>query len=194
MDTIDIVMQLLKQKGISAAQMSRELGFSNSVFTQWKQRKQQPSIDKVRKMANYFGVTVDDLMPNENRQRYADAAHVNELVFKSELEKFGEQEQLILFAALNKTVDYINRSYDPAAVLTRLSGIIGAYGEMLQASWSMKFNTKDRPNDYIVFMRHYQRCIDQLNTHKDDLVNTTLGWLDDDTKLRELIYGEDGKK
>jgi transcriptional regulator with XRE-family HTH domain len=187
-------MQLLKQKGISAAQMSRELGFSNSVFTQWKQRKQQPSIDKVRKMANYFGVTVDDLMPNENRQRYADAAHVNELVFKSELEKFGEQEQLILFAALNKTVDYINRSYDPAAVLTRLSGIIGAYGEMLQASWSMKFNTKDRPNDYIVFMRHYQRCIDQLNTHKDDLVNTTLGWLDDDTKLRELIYGEDGKK
>jgi len=65
MDTIDKINQLLAKKGVSAAQMSRELGFSNSVFTHWKQRKSQPSTEKLKKMAEYFEVPVSTLMSEQ---------------------------------------------------------------------------------------------------------------------------------
>lgn len=62
MDTIDIIITLLKEKRISGAKMSRDLGFSSGLFSQWKNRIQKPSIEKLQKVAEYFGVSVDDLL------------------------------------------------------------------------------------------------------------------------------------
>ena len=47
--------------------MSRACGFSNAVFSQWKNRKQNPSATKIAKMAEYFGVSVDYLLGNEDK-------------------------------------------------------------------------------------------------------------------------------
>lgn len=62
MDIFDRISALLAEKGVSGAQMSRELGFSSAVYTQWKQGKQKPSSQKVALMADYFGVTADWLL------------------------------------------------------------------------------------------------------------------------------------
>ena len=48
--------------------MSRELGFSNAVFSQWKKRKQNPSAESLRKMAEYFQVSVDYLLGYETEK------------------------------------------------------------------------------------------------------------------------------
>lgn len=69
MDIFDRIVEQLETKGVSGAQMSRELGFSNAVFSQWKQRKQKPSADKVSKMAEYFGVSADYLLTGEDAQK-----------------------------------------------------------------------------------------------------------------------------
>jgi len=65
LDTIDRIVELLEQKGITAAQMSRDLNFSNAVFSQWRQRKQKPSIEKLLEMADYFEVTLEYLLGRE---------------------------------------------------------------------------------------------------------------------------------
>jgi repressor LexA len=62
MDTIDRIINLITQNGISGAKMSRDLGFSNAVFTQWKQRKQNLSASSIKKIADYFDVSVDYLL------------------------------------------------------------------------------------------------------------------------------------
>jgi len=104
MDTIDKINQLLAKKGVSAAQMSRELGFSNSVFTHWKQRKSQPSTEKLKKMAEYFEVPVSTLMSEQEaflngtdvalrwQELFADQAgrfeHIREILASSWFELF----------------------------------------------------------------------------------------------------------
>lgn len=62
MNTIDRINDLLALKGISAAQMSRDLGFSNGLYSQWKSGLQKPSAKKLEKIAEYFDVTVDYLL------------------------------------------------------------------------------------------------------------------------------------
>lgn len=62
MNTIEIITDLLNKKGISAAKMMRDLGFSNGLFSQWKKGLQKPSAEKLSKIADYFEVTVDYLL------------------------------------------------------------------------------------------------------------------------------------
>ena len=60
--------RLLKERRVSAARMARELGFSSGLYTQWRQGMHTPSQDKLVKIADYFGVTMDYLLgrdPNE---------------------------------------------------------------------------------------------------------------------------------
>lgn len=62
MQSIQMIIGLLNQKGISAAKMCRELGFSSGLFYQWKKGSQNPSMDKLIKIAQYFNVSVDYLL------------------------------------------------------------------------------------------------------------------------------------
>ena len=61
MEIIKRIEELLDEKGISGAKMSRDLGFSNAVYSQWRSGKQNPSLEKLQKMADYFGVSTDYL-------------------------------------------------------------------------------------------------------------------------------------
>lgn len=62
MKTVEIINGLLKQRGISAAKMMSELGFSSGLYSQWKSGKQKPSREKLDKIADYFGVSIDYLL------------------------------------------------------------------------------------------------------------------------------------
>lgn len=65
MDVVEKIDLLLKDRGISAAKLCRELGFSSGLYSQWRKRSQNPSADKLKKVAAYFGVSVDYLMGTE---------------------------------------------------------------------------------------------------------------------------------
>ena len=53
---------LCDQKGVKPSNVAKELGFSSSLCTQWKQGQQNPSYDKASKIAKYFNVPVTDLL------------------------------------------------------------------------------------------------------------------------------------
>lgn len=50
---------LADNKKVTDYQVSQSLGFNPAVFSDWKSGKSQPKVDKLLKLAEYFGVTVE---------------------------------------------------------------------------------------------------------------------------------------
>lgn len=57
-----IFEHLLQKYGVSTYKVSKETGIAQSVFSAWKNGVSTPKQDKMKKIADYFGVTVDYLM------------------------------------------------------------------------------------------------------------------------------------
>ena len=64
MDIYGKIEKLLTNNGIKPAQLAKDTGISTGLLTQWKQRKQNPSIEKLAIVAEYFNVSVDYLLGN----------------------------------------------------------------------------------------------------------------------------------
>ena len=54
------ILRLCKDKSISIAKLERETGLGNGTIGRWE--KSSPNVDNVKKIADYFGVTVDSLL------------------------------------------------------------------------------------------------------------------------------------
>lgn len=61
----EIFEQLLQLRGVSAYQVSKETGISQATLSSWKKGTYTPKQDKLQKIADYFGVTVDYLLGND---------------------------------------------------------------------------------------------------------------------------------
>lgn len=51
------IQEICDSKGITVSGLEKDLGFSNSTIRKWK--NSSPSIENLKKVADYFGVTVD---------------------------------------------------------------------------------------------------------------------------------------
>ncbi len=54
--------ELLKSHGTTVYRVSKETGISASTFTDWKNGRSIPKADKMRRIADYFGVSLDSLL------------------------------------------------------------------------------------------------------------------------------------
>lgn len=57
---LENIRRLCSKKPVSIARLERETGIGNGTINRWD--KVSPSIDNVRKVADYFGVSVDTLI------------------------------------------------------------------------------------------------------------------------------------
>lgn len=71
----EIFAKLLDEKGLKAADVTRATGIKSPVFSEWKKGKSKPNTEKMIKIANYLGVSVeylttgkDDRFSSENAQ------------------------------------------------------------------------------------------------------------------------------
>lgn len=62
----DRVQSLMDKKGIRIADVARGTGISYSTFTDWKAGRYTPKVDKMQKIADYFGVSVDYLLSEDS--------------------------------------------------------------------------------------------------------------------------------
>lgn len=51
--------ELLIKKGITAYQVSKETGIPNSTLSDWKAGRSKPKTEKLKILADYFGVTIE---------------------------------------------------------------------------------------------------------------------------------------
>lgn len=82
------IKTLCAEQGLSILQLEKELGLSHSVH-RWDESK--PSIDKVKLVADYFGVTVDYLLADESYDE-------NEMIKQKLFDTPGKR---ILFSAMD---------------------------------------------------------------------------------------------
>lgn len=63
----EIFSKLLKTYGVTPYKVSKETGVSQSTLSDWKLGKITPKSDTMKKIADYFGVTVDYLMTGNEK-------------------------------------------------------------------------------------------------------------------------------
>lgn len=58
----EIFEKLLSAHNVTSYRVSKETGIPSSTFTDWKNGRSTPKNEKLQKIAEYFGVTIDYLM------------------------------------------------------------------------------------------------------------------------------------
>ena len=67
----EIYLKLLKEKGVKTSNVCKATGIVASTFSDWKKGKSTPKQDKLKKIADYFGVSLDYLMTGSD-SKYSD--------------------------------------------------------------------------------------------------------------------------
>lgn len=62
---LENIRRLCSKKPVSIAKLERETGIGNGTISRWD--TSSPSIENVQKVADYFGVTVNDLLSPNNK-------------------------------------------------------------------------------------------------------------------------------
>lgn len=58
----DVFEKLLKEKGITPYRVSMDTGISQATLSDWKNGKSKPKADKLKILADYFGVSIEDFL------------------------------------------------------------------------------------------------------------------------------------
>ena len=72
------IQRLMKMKGKSRLEVCTDLGFKYSTFTSWYNGDIYPRIDKIEKMADYFGVSKADLIEDFTKSEPIDLQRKSE--------------------------------------------------------------------------------------------------------------------
>lgn len=88
---------LMESKGVSASDVSKATGVSRSMFTDWKMGRYSPKMDKLMKIAEYFGVDVSyfaDDGPKPDIAVCSNRSGKNDIDYLIEVERHTESESL----------------------------------------------------------------------------------------------------
>jgi len=89
---------LCKTHNVRPSDVSKATGISTATLTSWKQGKYTPKNDKLQKIANYFGVTLEYLLAGEISRHHKEY-YLNDETVKIAQEIFGDRDKRILFDA-----------------------------------------------------------------------------------------------
>ena len=56
----------MESKGITQKELAEKIGVSAPTMNDWLQSKKYPRIDKIEKLANYFGILKSDLIEEKS--------------------------------------------------------------------------------------------------------------------------------
>ena len=68
----DIYLKLLEEKGVKTSDVCKATGIVASTFSDWKKGKSAPKQDKLMKIADYFGVSLEYIMTGSD-SKYSDS-------------------------------------------------------------------------------------------------------------------------
>ena len=102
LDIYDRIEMLLKSKNMKQSDLAKATGISTGLISQWKKRMQNPSTEKLAAIAEYFDVSVDYLLGNEQKNTPADDDLDEDIKQIEALLKQLDSENL------DKAIDYID--------------------------------------------------------------------------------------
>ena len=115
--------ELRISRNISQKELADNLGVAQSSVNYWEKGQRDPSITMVKKIAGYFGISVDEMLEwkpdGTNQKSTTIAAHFeNEEFTAEEIKKIKEYAELLKAArpALDKFVEYATTGLDDLLV------------------------------------------------------------------------------
>ena len=93
----EIFEELMKKCGYTSYKVAKETGIAQSTLSDWKNGKCTPKIDKLQKIADLFGVTLEYLMTGEECEASGLIPEAIEL-FKLYESAPSEVQELVLLA------------------------------------------------------------------------------------------------
>ena len=94
MTVYERIESLRKARNISQGNLEKELGFSNGSISKWK--KATPKPERLQKLAEYFGVTMEYIMTGEEKED-SPIYYTNEETAKLAQEMFEDEDMRSLF-------------------------------------------------------------------------------------------------
>ncbi len=75
MEEVSVLYQkyeaLLKQTGKTSYQVSKDTGIGQNTLSDWKSGRSKPKVDKLQKLAAYFGVSVNYFLEEGKEETHA---------------------------------------------------------------------------------------------------------------------------
>lgn len=111
----EVFEELRKKKGVNMSTVSREAGIPLSTLTDWKAGRYTPKMDKLQKIADYFGVSVKYLTTG-----IEDGYYENDDTAAIAQEIFDNPDLRVLFdTARDADPDDLKTTYDMLMALKR---------------------------------------------------------------------------
>ena len=110
------IENMRKSVGISQGKLEKELGFSNGSISKWK--NSTPTPDRLQKIADYFGVSVDYLIKGEEKD--SKEYYINPETAELAQTLFENNDLRILFdAAKDATPEDLQTTYNMLMALKK---------------------------------------------------------------------------
>lgn len=62
----DTIFEIMKERGLTAYRVSKDTGISQASIADWRKGRSKPKIDKLKILAEYFGVSLASLTGENN--------------------------------------------------------------------------------------------------------------------------------
>lgn len=95
MDTYERYVMLRDERGVKDATVAKETGITRSTFTEWKNGRSKPGIEKLSKIADFFGVSVEYLSTGKTH-------YIDEDVLRTAQYLMSNEDLRILFDTTKK--------------------------------------------------------------------------------------------
>lgn len=61
--------ELIEKQNITTYKVAKETGLGQSMFSDWKRGRCQPKVNKLQILANYFGVSIEYFLEEEDEAK-----------------------------------------------------------------------------------------------------------------------------
>jgi len=102
------IKDLCSSRNITVAELERELGFSNSTIRKWG-KDTSPSIDKIIKISDYFGVSVDYILGFTDIKK-----PINEVITDQDIISFQRARQNMSAGEKQRMMDMLRLAFHNA--------------------------------------------------------------------------------
>ena len=89
--------KLLKEKGVTAYKVAKDTGVTTATLSSWKTGRYEPKPEKLKILADYFGVSVDYLMTGKEKE--GEKYYLNEETAELAQTLFKNRNLRVLFDA-----------------------------------------------------------------------------------------------
>lgn len=110
MEIISNLEKIMKQKGITAYKIEKEIGIKQSTFTSWK-KGTEPSAEKIKQIIQYIGVSPNEIFGYNEPEQDADQEDLteNEIELLKYFRLLPDREQVKMIGRMeDKAKEYKN--------------------------------------------------------------------------------------